>query len=94
MADQGNTIEIKLVEAHGTCVAGHKVGDTFVVPGDTVRFSCDGLCIHALYSMLPKIFAMRYGARFPWARSDDTAVTHACPDAASPHTFELRIRPA
>lgn len=90
MADTGRTIEIQLVEARGTCVAGHKVGDTFRVPGGTPRFSCDGLCIHALYSMLPKIFAMRYGARFPWEAEGQQALSHACPDAANPHTFELR----
>ncbi|MGC9529420.1 MAG: TIGR04076 family protein [Candidatus Bipolaricaulaceae bacterium] len=90
MADTGYSIEIELVKAEGECVAGHRVGDKFFVDGDEVRFGCSGLCIHALYSMLPKILAMRYGARFPWAKDDPDTVTHACPDAANPHTFVLR----
>ncbi len=90
MADTGYSVEITLVKGEGPCVAGHEVGDTFLVEGGSPRFTCGGLCIHALYSMLPKILAMRYGAEFPWAKDHPDVVTHACPDAASPHTFELR----
>jgi uncharacterized repeat protein (TIGR04076 family) len=39
--------------------------------------------------MLPKIFAMRYGATFPWLKDPDVA-THACPDAWNPVVFEIR----
>ncbi len=90
MADTGYSIEIELIKAQGECVAGHEVGDKFFVDGNEVKMDCGGLCIHALYSMLPKIVAMRYGAQFPWAKANPDVVTHACPDAASPHTFQLR----
>ena len=82
-------LEIELVEAEGECVAGHEIGDTFTIPGDTDNFSCDGLCIHALYSMMAKLVAMRYGASFPWVPEDADGVTHACPDAKNPHTFKI-----
>ncbi len=83
-------IEIRLLAGQGQCTAGHSAGEKFVVRGDTERFTAEGLCIHALYSMLPKIIALRYGARFPWAKDNPDVVTHACPDAENPHTFELR----
>jgi len=92
MVDKGYSIEIEVAKAEGKCAAGHKVGDKFFIDGAQVRFDCGGLYIHALYSMLPKIFAMRYGARFPWAENPDV-VTHACPDAANPHIFVLRRLP-
>jgi uncharacterized repeat protein (TIGR04076 family) len=82
-------IEITLLEAKGTCAAGHSVGDVFLVPGETEQFQCSGLCIHALSSMLPKLVAMRYGANLPWLKDPDVA-THLCPDAANPHTFQLK----
>ncbi len=84
------TLEIKLVRAQGICHAGHKVGDKFTVPSNTDRFSCDGLCIHALYSMFPKLFAMRYGVEFPWIRENPDVAEHPCPDAANPHVFQIR----
>ncbi|MFO8033869.1 MAG: TIGR04076 family protein [Candidatus Bipolaricaulota bacterium] len=83
-------IEIKMLGGQGTCTAGHSEGETFLVRGDSERFTADGLCIHALYSMISKIIAMRYGASFPWAKDNPDVVTHACPDASNPHTFQLR----
>ena len=63
-----------------------KVGDEVVFDGLHVQGK---LFIHALYSMLPKVFAMRYGADFPWLQDKDRS-THACPDAHSPVVFEIR----
>lgn len=81
-------VEAKVSSVKGTCGA-HKVGDT-------ARFTAMGvegkLCIHALYSMLPAVFAMMYDARFPWL-SDPDKKTHACPDAVNPVVFEItRVR--
>lgn len=39
--------------------------------------------------MLPKVFALRSGARFLWLGDKDVA-THACPDAFNPVVFEVR----
>ena len=84
--DQGFTIIARVIKQEGQCVAGHKVGDEVVFDGDTVQGK---VCIHALYSFLPKVFAMRYGAEFPWLEDKDVA-SHACPDAWNPVVFEIQ----
>jgi uncharacterized repeat protein (TIGR04076 family) len=78
-------IEVKVASIKGTCGAGYKVGDIARVTEQGVDSK---ICIHALYSMLPAVFAMMYGARFPWL-SDPDKKTHACPDAANPVVFEI-----
>jgi len=83
-------IEVKVASVKGTCGMGHK-------PGDIVKITDQGvdgkICIHALYSMLPAVFAMLYEARFPWLTENPDKKTHACPDAANPVVFEItRIR--
>lgn len=70
----------------GHCDFGHEAGDQVVFDGETVQ---GRVCLHALYSFLPKVFAMRYGADFPWLEDKDVA-THACPDAFNPVVFEIR----
>jgi uncharacterized repeat protein (TIGR04076 family) len=86
--DQGSTIVVTVISQEGHCTAGHGVGDQVIFDGLHVRGK---LCIHALYSMLPKVFAMRYGAEFPWLQDKDVA-THACPDGFNPVVFEMRRR--
>ena len=83
-------IEVKVAGVKGTCGMGHK-------PGDIVKITDQGvdgkICIHALYSMLPAVFAMLYEARFPWLTANPDQKTHACPDAANPVVFEItRVR--
>ena len=84
--DKGYRVIAKVIEQEGTCIAGHTVGDEVVFDGMTVQGK---VCIHALYSFLPKVFALRYGATFPWLEDPDVA-THACPDAWNPVVFEIR----
>jgi len=78
-------VRARVVSVKGVCELGHK-------PGDTVVFTQKGvdgpICVHALYSMLPKVFAMMFDAEFPWAKDPDV-LTHPCPDAANPVVFEL-----
>ena len=80
------TVVVKVIKQEGQCGACHQVGDTAVFDGLTVQGK---LCIHAMYSLLPKVLAMRYGAQFPWLEDSDVA-THACPDAWNPVVFEVR----
>jgi uncharacterized repeat protein (TIGR04076 family) len=77
----------KVISVHGTCEFGHTPGDKVAFDGETIE---GRICLHALYSFLPKVFAMRYGADFPWldANHKDVA-THACPDACNPVVFEI-----
>jgi uncharacterized repeat protein (TIGR04076 family) len=84
--DEGFTIVARVIQQKGYCAAGHQVGDEVVFDGQTVQGK---VCLHALYSFLPKVFAMRYGAEFPWLEDQDMA-THACPDAWNPVVFEIR----
>jgi len=79
-------IVAKVIKQEGHCVAGHQVGDEVFFDGETVQGK---ICISALYSLLPKVYAMRYGVEFPWLEDPDVS-THACPDAWNPVVFEVR----
>jgi uncharacterized repeat protein (TIGR04076 family) len=91
MGKKIRAVEAKVISVKGTCGLGHKVGDV-------IKFTEQGvdgkICIHALYSMLPAVFAMMFEARFPWL-SDPDKKTHPCTDAANPVVFEIsRVREA
>ncbi len=85
MARKVKEVRGKVLSVKGTCGQGHKAGDV-------VTFTEGGVaghvCIHAMYSMLPKVFAMMFNAEFAWAGNPDV-LTHACPDAFNPVVFEL-----
>ena len=49
--------------------------------GETIQ---GRICLSALYSFIPKVYAMRYGATFPWLKENKDVANHACPDAAQP----------
>ena len=85
--DTGHKIIAKVISQKGTCAFGHQVGDIVGFDGETVQ---GRVCLSALYSFLPKVFAMRYGANFPWLKDDNDVATHACPDAYNPVVFEIR----
>ncbi len=78
-------VRAKVLSVKGECSLGH-------MAGDVVRFTQTGvdgkICVHALYCMMPKVFAMMFNAHFPWAQDPDV-LTHPCPDAANPVVFEL-----
>ena len=81
-----HTIELTVISQKGHCEMGHKVGDRIICTETGVQ---GRICMHALYTLIPKVFAMMYGARFEWLENEDIA-THACPDAANPVVFEVR----
>jgi len=84
------TITLKVISQEGTCAAGHKVGDTIVVTENEVKGK---ICIHALYAVLPKVFAMMFDAQFPWLEDPDVS-TSACPDAYNPLVFQISRKKA
>jgi uncharacterized repeat protein (TIGR04076 family) len=87
VADRGEyKVQLTVIDQRGTCSFGHKVGDVITF---TERGIEGEICFSALYSVLPKVMAMRYGAEFPWLKDRDVA-THACPDAYNPLVFEVR----
>jgi uncharacterized repeat protein (TIGR04076 family) len=79
-------IEVKVKTVKGKCAFGHKVGDKIIFDGKSVK---GDICYSALMVVLPKVYAMRYGAEFPWAKNRDI-ICNACPDADNPVTFEIR----
>ena len=87
--DEPWQILCRVVRQEGTCEAGHKVGDEVLFTGDEVKGK---ICISAMYSMMPKIYAMMYNARFPWLK-DQCVASHACPDGFNPLMYELHRIP-
>jgi len=78
-------VKIRVASQKGICHLNHKPGDEIILSENGI----DGkICIHALYSMLPKAFAMMYDADFPWVKEGDNP-RHACPDGVNPVIFEL-----
>ncbi|MBA7515108.1 hypothetical protein ES705_07146 [subsurface metagenome] len=83
-----NIVTAKVISQKGSCGMGHKVGDEIIFTEDGVKGK---ICIHALYSFLPKVFAMMFDAQFPWLE-DPNVSTSACPDAYNPVVFEISRR--
>ena len=81
-----SAIEVTVKSQKGKCAFGHKVGDKIAFDGKTVK---GNICYSALMVLLPKVYAMRYAAEFPWAKDKD-AICNACPDAENPVAFEIR----
>ena len=79
-------VEVTVKNQKGKCAFGHKVGDKIVFDGKTVKGS---ICYSALMVLLPKVYALRYGAVFPWAEDRDV-ICNACPDAENPVVFDIR----
>jgi uncharacterized repeat protein (TIGR04076 family) len=80
-----NIVTAKVISQKGSCGIGHKVGDEIIFTEDGVNGK---ICIHALYSFLPKVFAMMFDSQFPWLDDPDVS-TSACPDAYNPVVFEI-----
>ncbi len=80
-----NIVSAKVISQKGSCGIGHKVGDEIIFTEDGVKGK---ICIHALYSFLPKVFAMMFDSQFPWLDDPDVS-TSACPDAYNPVVFEI-----
>jgi len=79
-------VEVIVKSQKGKCAFGHDVGDKIVFDGKSIR---GDICYSALMVLLPKVYAMRYGAEFPWSENKDV-IFNACPDAENPVVFEIR----
>jgi len=85
-------VRVKVVSQRGHCQAGHRPGDEAVF--DWENHTIEGrLCLHALYSVLPKVYAMAMGGEVAFARDEEggRVARHACPDAANPVVLELSL---
>jgi uncharacterized repeat protein (TIGR04076 family) len=84
MADRYD-VKVKVISQKGTCGAGHKVGDEWLITGKTP----DGICLSAFNALFSNIRVLMFGGTFPWS-SDPDVSTIACPDAENPVVFEVR----
>ena len=83
-------IEVIIKSQKGKCAFGHKVGDKIVFDGKSIK---GDICYSALMVLLPKVYAMRYGAEFPWAEENGDVIFNACPDPDNPVVFKIqRVR--
>ncbi len=81
----------RVISQEGHCASGHRVGDEVSFDWDTNEIE-GRACLHALYSMLPKIYALAHGADVAFATAEDGSrvAHHACPDGHNPVIFELK----
>jgi uncharacterized repeat protein (TIGR04076 family) len=75
----------RVISQKGTCYAGHKVGDEFVI----AQMTPAGMCSWAFYTLFPFAEPLQFGGAFPWEKNHSKARV-ACPDADNPVVFELR----
>jgi uncharacterized repeat protein (TIGR04076 family) len=85
-------VRVRVISQEGHCSAGQKVDDDVVFDWDTHEIN-GRICLHSLYSMMPKIYALAHGADVAFAVTEDgSRVTrHACPDGYNPVIYELRL---
>ncbi len=81
--------EVTVKSQKGKCVFGHRAGDKVFLDGRCVK---GAICYSVLTVLLPKVFALRYNASFPWAEDEDV-IYNACPDGENPVVFEVRRLP-
>ncbi|NQT72230.1 MAG: TIGR04076 family protein [Chloroflexi bacterium] len=75
----------RVISQQGTCSAGHKVGDEFVVGQNTP----EGMCSWAFCALFPFATVLQSGCSFPW-ETEEGKTTVACPDPENPVVFELK----
>ena len=75
----------RVISQKGTCEAGHRVGDEFVIGQETPN----AMCSWAFYTLFPFAEVLQFGGAFPW-EADKSKTTVACPDPVNPVVFELR----
>ena len=85
-------IKATVISQEGHCAANNKIGDEITFDWDTHEIE-GRLCLHALYSVMPKIYAMAQGGNVAFAKAQDGTLVarHACPDGYNPLILELRI---
>ncbi len=71
------TMDIEVKECTGKCHYGYKIGDKIRVKG----LKCpDGFCGAAFHMMFPTLFALNFGASYPFMEDPDSLDTLTCPD--------------
>ena len=85
-------IKATVISQKGHCAAGNDVGDEIMFDWNTHEIK-GRICLHALYSVMPKIYALAHGANVAYATAEDGSkvARHACPDGVNPLVLELKI---
>jgi uncharacterized repeat protein (TIGR04076 family) len=78
-------VKAKVISCKGTCSAGHKVGDEFLMTQKTP----ENMCSWAFYTLFPFVSALQFKGSFPWEKDPDRA-TVCCPDGDNLVVFELK----
>ena len=78
-------VKIKVESITGTCEAGYKVGDEWLISGVKLP---GGLCVKALAALLPTIRTLQLGGNVTWATDKKVART-LCTDPDNTVIFEL-----
>ena len=81
-------VVITVKDVKGYCSAGHKVGDVMEVEG--LHITKGRICSSAMVAIYPRIFAMRFGAKIPWAKNGK--ILAGCPDPENTVIFEISRR--
>jgi uncharacterized repeat protein (TIGR04076 family) len=77
-------VTVEVVSQEGTCHAGHKTGNKWVIAPKTP----EGICLGAFHSLLPAAMMLVAGAPITF-RENQNVVRIACPDSDNPVVFEL-----
>lgn len=83
-------IVVTVKNQSGICAAKHKVGDKIYIGDKSVK---GDICLSALTSMMPKIYAMYYDCQYPWLDGKKSIITHPCPDEDNQVIFEIERIP-
>jgi uncharacterized repeat protein (TIGR04076 family) len=71
------TLEIEVKECTGKCFYGYKLGDKITVRGLKTP---EGFCGAAYHMMFPTLFALNFGASYPFMENPNSLDTLTCPD--------------
>jgi len=71
------TLEIEVKECTGKCFYGYKAGDKITVRGLKTP---EGFCGAAYHMMFPTLFALNFGATYPFMENPNSLDTPTCPD--------------
>ena len=85
-------VKAKVVSLEGYCSANQKKGDEIIFDWDNHKIN-GKICLHSLYSIMPKIYALAHGANVAFYTNEDgkKVARHACPDGYNPVIYELSI---
>lgn len=74
------TMEVEVKECSGKCFYNYKVGDKIELKGLKTP---EGFCGAAYHMMFPVLFALNFGAKFPFEEDPNSLSTPTCPDGGN-----------